>query len=106
MESKYNLLTRLLNNIKNVVTPDGNVAGSGGVLVVHDVDGTLDKTWQEIFDAMLSGGAVIQIGETVANNVLRVFVSKEEYAVHTSVLGDYVTSSASGYPTFESDGID
>ena len=38
MESKYNLLTRLLKNIKNVITPDGGVAGSGGgVPVVHVV---------------------------------------------------------------------
>ena len=37
MESKYNLLTRLLKNIKNVVNPDGSIAGSGsGVLVVHE----------------------------------------------------------------------
>lgn len=39
MESKYNLLTRLLKNIKNVITPEGGVAGSGGgVLVVHEVE--------------------------------------------------------------------
>ena len=38
MESKYNLLTRLLKNIKNVVNPDGSVAGSGGVMIVHEVE--------------------------------------------------------------------
>lgn len=27
------------------------VASGGGVLMVHDVNGTLDKTWQEIADA-------------------------------------------------------
>lgn len=26
-------------------------AGSGQILVVTDTDGTLDKTWQEIYDA-------------------------------------------------------
>ena len=30
METKYNLLTRLLKNIKNVVNPDGSIAESGG----------------------------------------------------------------------------
>lgn len=76
MESKYNLLTRLLKNIKNVVTPDGNVAGSGGsggMLVVHgtithnadeSTDYTIDKTWQEIYNA---GFAVLRI---VNDNVL------------------------------------
>lgn len=29
----------------------GGGGSGGGVLVVHDVDGTLDKTWQEIADA-------------------------------------------------------
>lgn len=29
----------------------GGGSSGGGVLVVHDVDGTLDKTWQEIADA-------------------------------------------------------
>lgn len=31
----------------------------GGVLVVTDTDGTLDKTWQEIFNAIKSNGAVL-----------------------------------------------
>ena len=68
METKYNLLTRLLKNIKNVVNPDGSVAGSGGVLVAHVVteetvalSGTLpvvsesstrlDKTYKELVDS-------------------------------------------------------
>lgn len=33
---------------------DGGGGSGGGVLVVHDVDGTLDKTWQEIHDADLA----------------------------------------------------
>ena len=36
MESKYNLLTRLLKNIKNVVKPDGSLAG--GTMIVHEVE--------------------------------------------------------------------
>jgi len=36
MESKYNLLTRLLKNIKNVVNPDGSLAG--GTMIVHEVE--------------------------------------------------------------------
>lgn len=36
-----------LNKLENGVAD----AGGGGVLVVHDTDGTLDKTWQEIHDA-------------------------------------------------------
>lgn len=74
----------------------------GGPLVVHDSNGTLDKTWQEIHDAMLSGGAVIQVGETIY-----VVLGAEPgngpfpYAVTTAGMGPYKTSSASGYPTAE-----
>lgn len=32
-----------------------NGAGAGGVLVVHDNDGTLDKTWKEIHDVYETG---------------------------------------------------
>lgn len=34
-------------------------SGGGGVLVVHDVNGTLDKTWQEIHDALSNGTIVV-----------------------------------------------
>lgn len=34
-------------------------SGGGGVLAVHDEDGTLDKTWREIIDAVASTGAVV-----------------------------------------------
>lgn len=33
----------------------GGGSSGGGVLVVTDTDGTLDKTWQEIHDAMAAG---------------------------------------------------
>lgn len=37
----------------------GGGGGGGGALVVHeDEEGTLDKTWQEIFDAIASGKIV------------------------------------------------
>ena len=102
MESKYNLLTRLLKNIKNVVNPDGSLAVSGGgVLVVMDEDNTLDKTWQEIHDAMLSGGAVIRINETNVDAVKSVSVGKGTYDVVSSGGTNYSASSASGYPSVQ-----
>ena len=69
----------------------------GGVLVVADTDGTLDKTWQEIHDAMLSGGAVIQVEEAV-NTVLKVYNSKGTYVVISAIDDRYEASSTSGYP--------
>lgn len=39
--------------------------GGGGVLVAHDVDGTLDKTWQEISTAMANGLVVAEYTSSV-----------------------------------------
>ena len=88
-----------LDNDKNPawLTP----SSGGGVLVVTDTEGTLDKTWQEIHDAMLSGGAVVQIGQTSVDVVACVFVSIGMYKVRSYSSGNmilYETSSASGYP--------
>ena len=74
-------------------------ASGGGVLVVTDTAGTLDKTWQEIHGAMLSGGAVIQSSETDVNIVSSVFEDKGEYIVNAQNNVDYSASSTSGYPT-------
>lgn len=76
----------------------------GGVLVVTDTDGTLDKTWQEIHDAMLSGGAVIQTGETNVGTVISVGAGLNQY--HVTRAGaqiKYETDSASGYPVQKSE---
>lgn len=70
-------------------------APSGGVLVVHEVDGTLDKTWQEIYDALPI--AVLDIPSTSTRKLFDrartdlhgLFVSGGEY---------YAANSASGYP--------
>ena len=66
----------------------------GGVLVVHHVSGTLDKTWQEIHDAMLSGGVVVKEGQTDVSVVKIVYVDRGFYYVDQS----WVASSASDYP--------
>lgn len=89
---------KLLHNIAENVNNGGD-SGGGGVLVVHDVEGTLDKTWQEIHDAMLSGGAVIQVSETDVNTVESVNLGKGAmYYVNTSDGHSYIASSASDYP--------
>lgn len=76
----------------------GGGGSGGGVLVVAFTDGTLDKTWQEIHDAMLSGGAVIQVDEAV-NTVLKVYNSKGTYFVISAIDDRYAASSTSGYPS-------
>jgi ketol-acid reductoisomerase len=55
----------------------GGGSGGGGVLVVTDTNGTLDKTWQEIHDA---GAAIICLSNDAAQ-------SKTWYSV-TEVVGE------------------
>lgn len=93
-----------LNKLENGVAG----AGGGGVLIVHDVERTLDKTWQEIADA---GFAVLYkplsdveteihrlsaIIEDSSENVYVVAFYNESMAITMP----YFTSSPSGYPIF------
>lgn len=78
----------------------------GGVLVVTDTDGTLDKTWQEIHDAMLVGSVAIDSSTPFATNIVcvgRVYSTTlmgGKYSVHpVDAEVNYDTDSASGYPT-------
>lgn len=87
-----------LNKLEQGVANAGGSTG-GGVLVVHDVDGTLDKTWQEITDAMLSGGAVVAFDNpTSVKVVTEVFNNAIGYCV---VFGElfYASETSDGYPT-------
>lgn len=84
---------------------DGYVAeysggSGGGVLVVTETEGTLDKTWQECFDAEFVV-MVKFIGETEKNyNYIRsVDVYDGVYTVQADGENIYTTDSASGYPS-------
>lgn len=79
----------------------------GGVMVVTDTDGTLDKTWQEIHDAFMTG--VVRLTDSLSGQnvtVLSVQNAKGGYSV-TAADGvgnfsiTYTASSASGYPVME-----
>lgn len=80
-----------------------NPSSGGGVLVVHqDVDGTLDKTWQEIFDATF---AVVVTSNGTAYFKSPVtgisYVDGIAYMLETADESSYTTSSADGYPELE-----
>lgn len=88
----------------------GNGGGSGGgVLVVHDVDGTLDKTWNEINAAdaavIVSSGGNEEIGLTFINRcyVSDTFIMGDSFHVgsmHAQGVKNYVTSNPDDYPVF------
>lgn len=86
-------------NVASTSVSYGLSAPSGGVLVVHDVNSTLDKTWQEIHDAFVSGSVRIQRDDGSVYGVGYVGYSKHEgYLVSTSTNEGYVAASASDYP--------
>ena len=84
------------------VTSDGTISASGASsLIVNDVSGTLDKTWQEIYDAA-SGGSFVVVnadwGELgyVSRPLFEVGFEEDAYIV---AAGDnYISETANGYP--------
>lgn len=85
----------------------GGGAGGGGVLVVHDVEGTLDKTWQEIHDADF---AVIYFSPATGFTAMVIIggIAESGYSIYgvayngtTPVERLYSASSASGYPVLD-----
>ena len=76
-------------------------SGGGGVLVVHDANGTLDKTWQEIHDAMLSGGAVYVSQSGGVATFTFAGMGGTRYHVDTAAGDEFYTSTTDGYPELD-----
>ena len=80
----------------------GGGSSGGGALVVHEtVSGTthtLDKTWQEVHDAMKSGGAVYYGGDDGVYVITNTYI--DTYYFVACSAGEWVASSASGYPSY------
>ena len=82
-----------------------NPSSGGGVLVVTDTDGTLDKTWQEIADALPNVRVVF--GENDFGTVYAAEYSSKggyyigtcKYSATPSTPVNYNTESATGHPT-------
>lgn len=90
---------------------EDGIADAGGVMVINDVNGTLDKTWQEIYDAMSAGKLCIVRNDMWASNsviavvpVMSVAIADGDYGVSITVDNWYHASSATGYPVHKSGG--
>ena len=84
------------------------VASAGGVLIATDTNGTLDKTWQELYDAPFAVIKMNEDGEMYTFPVFGLYEDSGEYVVTATggtgqVIG-YSSSSASGFPTHDSGG--
>lgn len=81
-------------------------AGGGG-LVVTDTEGTLNKTWQEIHDAALTGVVAVlnMSSETTFSITFVEYVGESggEYYLDTMKSTSYLTDSADGYPVIQQD---
>ena len=84
---------------------NGSGGGGGGSLVIHTVSGTLDKTWQEIYDALEAGVRCIvmygdegKVGQTIIQEAY--WYDDNDYRIYPFGDGStyYVATSASGYP--------
>jgi len=75
-----------------------------GVLVVglQEDGSTLDKTWQEIYDAMLTNGAVIitEDGGTRVATITQCRSANSKYVVLTGS-DAYIVNTTDGYPVYE-----
>lgn len=94
-----------LNKLENGVA---NAGGGGALIVYVDNTGTLDKTWQEIYDAFVSGAVVLILAGQEENAMANVVISagynefSQEYVVGTNG-GDFSCVSADDYPSNDND---
>lgn len=82
----------------------GGGSSGGGVLVVHNNDWTLDKTWQEIVNAMAAGGAAMVQGSSENITGIQVisfaYYSDEGARPYIVKIGTmtFTSETANGYP--------
>lgn len=102
---------------------EDGIANNGSFLIVNDeyheeLDGTvLDKTWQEIYDAMEAGVVCFVKSHPDQNNVTLCMIetcylnnNNNTYNIivngYNYTLGHFTTMSSDGYPSWESIGSD
>lgn len=104
------ITAQLLNKMEQGIASAG---GGGGVLIATDTGGTLDKTWQEIFDARfavlckedsdsLFDTAFLTRAEAYGGEYDVYFVSFSDPTA--PVIVTYATASADGYPELSDGG--
>ena len=88
---------------------EGGVAAAGSMLIVHETYDentstyTLDKTWQEIYDALISGIAILFQADFNEEDKVEQSFFNTAYITDDSFVCDgnvqYSASTANGYPS-------
>ena len=80
------------------------IAAGGGILVVHNENGTLDKTWQEIYDADFTILSVMEDGEKAVYPIIHIGVNNltNIYVVQTDQgLLSFSAPTPNDYPVYD-----
>ena len=84
--------------------------GGGGGLVVHDVEGTLDKTWEEIKNAFPNVSIITSSDEDLYGaTIVGTIYSDSEYnefgiaAINSGRVDAYMADNKNGYPVYQND---
>ena len=93
---------KLADNLEAIVAVAGSGSGGGsgvGVLLVTETEGALNKTWQEIYDAMENGVVVISGTDKRA---VATDCEADNGAYTVTAGATFTAETASGYPSTES----
>ena len=89
--------------MKEIIDASGGGGGTGGgVLIVHDNDGTLDKTWKEISDAF-DAGVLVHVYRNedglLSEETITMLITNNTDMFGVSISGyPYTTNTENGYP--------
>lgn len=106
-----NLVT-VVDDIANKYTGGGGSGGSGScdcTMIVTENEETLDKTWQEIYDAIAAGKRVVlvQTSDSVTTKAAQVFLDQASIFVDMYIVSGgntvFRATTATGYPVLVDD---
>lgn len=90
----------LEKRVKTLEDSGGGGSSGGGLLVVKNNDGTLDMTWQEIWNSV-PGFIMVDGDEKKFVFIATIGTDRGQYYIYDSAQHFYGTDSPSGYPVFE-----
>lgn len=86
--------------LQAIIDNGGGGGGTGGGVLVVNATGdplTLDKTWNEIYDAMKTGSVAIEIEGDGIYPILSVYTDMDYFV--SAQCGEYISSSPTDYPS-------